>query len=65
MIYQYAAEEQHQTVIVYFLIEMASSAKFLAYIYIRTYIYALNNFINEEVLCIIGHIERTLLIISS
>ena len=37
------------------------------YIYIRTYmyIYALNNFINEEVVCIIGHIERTLLITSS
>ena len=43
MIYQYAAEGQHQTAIVYFLIEMASSAKFLAYTY------ALNNFINEEV----------------
>ena len=43
MIYQYAAEGQHQTAIVYFLIEIVSSAKFLAYIY------ALNNAINEEV----------------
>ena len=33
MIYQYAAEGQHQTAIVYFLIEIVSSAKFLAYVH--------------------------------
>ena len=33
MIYQYAAEGQHKTAIVYFLIEMVSSAKLLAYVY--------------------------------